>query len=257
LFSEINEEIEVLNHIYIDELDVEYDESEKVKTIRVILHPSTCEDTSVQYVCLTLVCDIPPSYPHDVPDITIRNPRGLAEEEVKSIHDDVIQLAEDRKGEPMLFELIELAKESLTEGNIPRCECCICLEHFHEGDVFTKTSCYHYYHQHCLGRYVKHVLSKQKDDKEEESDNEVCCPVCRTPIDYNLNELCDAPPPIEDTPTFEISESIRQAVGKMRDLYIKQQENGGIIDLDFEKNKFLINEVILILYSRLLFYLLL
>lgn len=25
-----------------------------------------------------------------------------------------------------------------------------------EGEAFTKTSCYHYFHSHCLGRYVTH-----------------------------------------------------------------------------------------------------
>lgn len=25
-----------------------------------------------------------------------------------------------------------------------------------DGEVFTKTTCYHYFHSHCLGRYVTH-----------------------------------------------------------------------------------------------------
>ncbi|KAB5553558.1 hypothetical protein PHYPO_G00040010 [Pangasianodon hypophthalmus] len=54
----------------------------------------------------------------------------------------------------VLYQLIEKAKEILTESNIPHGHCVICLYGFQEGEVFTKTSCYHYFHSHCLGRYV-------------------------------------------------------------------------------------------------------
>lgn len=40
-----------------------------------------------------------------------------------------------------------------------------------EGEVFTKTSCYHYFHCHCLGRYVKHSESELRQrEKELEED---------------------------------------------------------------------------------------
>lgn len=40
-----------------------------------------------------------------------------------------------------------------------------------EGEVFTKTSCYHYFHCHCLGRYVRHSESELRQrEKELEED---------------------------------------------------------------------------------------
>lgn len=59
-----------------------------------------------------------------------------------------------------LFNIFQLAKESLTEGNIPRQPCVICQQHFEEGESFTRTECYHYFHCHCLGRYVQHCLNE-------------------------------------------------------------------------------------------------
>lgn len=56
----------------------------------------------------------------------------------------------------------QLAKESLTDGNVPYCPCTICCEHFTEEDMFTKTDCYHYFHNNCLQRYIKHQLDVQK-----------------------------------------------------------------------------------------------
>lgn len=37
--------------------------------------------------------------------------------------------------------------------------------------MFTKTSCYHYFHSHCLGRYVSHSEQElQQREKELEED---------------------------------------------------------------------------------------
>lgn len=40
-----------------------------------------------------------------------------------------------------------------------------------EGEAFTKTSCYHYFHCHCLGRYASHSESElRRREKELEED---------------------------------------------------------------------------------------
>lgn len=42
---------------------------------------------------------------------------------------------------------------------------------FQEGETFTKTSCYHYFHSHCLGRYVSHSERELRQrEKELEED---------------------------------------------------------------------------------------
>lgn len=61
---------------------------------------------------------------------------------------------------------LQVAKDHLTEENVPCCQCTICLYGFAEGDVFTKTQCYHYFHSHCLGRYVSHALGQMAREHE-------------------------------------------------------------------------------------------
>lgn len=51
-----------------------------------------------------------------------------------------------------------------------------------EGETFTKTSCYHYFHCHCLGRYVSHSESElrqrekelEEDKTRDRADSQVC-----------------------------------------------------------------------------------
>lgn len=40
-----------------------------------------------------------------------------------------------------------------------------------DGEAFTKTSCYHYFHSHCLGRYIRHSeMELREREKEIEED---------------------------------------------------------------------------------------
>ena len=77
-----------------------------------------------------------------------------------------------------------MAKETLTEDNIPHCPCAICMEHFHEGDIFDRTDCYHYFHRHCLGQYIITYREDQKEEARfkpkhhlngEDEEDKVCC----------------------------------------------------------------------------------
>ena len=108
--------------------------------------------------------------------------------------------------------------------------CCffVCLQ---EGETFTKTSCYHYFHCHCLGRYASHSESELRQrEKELEEDKTrdrtdyqvrrvlfsnssdvfvyqlfnhwlvlqeltVVCPVCREPLTYDVDQLLSSPAP--------------------------------------------------------------
>ncbi|MCI4384711.1 hypothetical protein PGIGA_G00041890 [Pangasianodon gigas] len=129
----------------------------------------------------------------------------------------------------------EKAKEILTESNIPHGHCVICLYGFQEGEVFTKTSCYHYFHSHCLGRYVTHSeeelqerVRELEEDKTRDGgkDEELCvaCPVCREPLRYDVNALLSSPPPNFPQKILE-----------------RQREKGGVIDPEAESNRFLIH----------------
>ncbi|CAG2194202.1 AO7 [Mytilus edulis] len=219
------EELEVLESIYLDDIKVNKDEQDSPVSIQLQLHPATGDELDKRYVCMTLTLNLPQQYPDEVPDIVITNPRGIAEE--------------------------ELAKESLTDGNVPHCPCTICCEHFTEEDMFTKTDCYHYFHNNCLQRYIKHQLDVQKQvDKSRiqhteinEDDKKIKCPVCREELSYDAEFLQDDFSKLKKDETFyQPSCDMRVWQKNMAELYLKQKDKGGIIDVEAEKNKYLLTD---------------
>lgn len=229
----LSQELQVLQSIYLEELAIYRDDRVKLK---ITLHPATGDDAESQYVCLTLHLSLPPQYPHQPPDISVSNPRGLCDEQIHSITEMLRTTAEQSVGGPLLYELIEKGKEMLTASNIPRGHCVICLYGFQEGDSLTKTPCFHHFHSHCLGRYTKHCLEQKADE-----DGLVLCPVCRERLDCDFQNLQEAPPPqqpeeryIPDTCTLQREKDLRQ-------IYERQLANGGIIDVEAERNRFFIS----------------
>lgn len=249
--SALEVEIEALKAIYIHELDVDRTDS-RGTSVKVSLHPATADNADEQYVRLDLVFNIPAKYPDVLPEILIRNPRGLSDEKIEKIQRELQETAEGNVGCPMLYQLIEVAKDHLTQENVPCCQCTICLYGFVEGDVFTKTQCYHYFHSHCLARYVRHSLeqicreeqegSKGPPCQEKATTSQVLCPVCRLPAP--LEDIADKayPPPVEMTkqPGFSMTPELHKLQQEMAELYLMQQSRGGIINVDAEKNKFLL-----------------
>ncbi|NXH10515.1 RNF25 ligase, partial [Bucco capensis] len=135
--------------------------------ISITLHPATAQDQDSQYVRFTLVLSVAPQYPNKAPEISIRNPRGLSDEQIQKISQTLRSVAEARLGTEVLYELIEKGKEILTDNNIPHGQCVICLYGFQEREAFTKTQCYHYFHSHCLARYAQHMEEEILMQQEE------------------------------------------------------------------------------------------
>ncbi|XP_077011268.1 E3 ubiquitin-protein ligase RNF25 [Tamandua tetradactyla] len=246
-------EVEVLESIYLDELQVVKGNGRSSPwEICITLHPATAEDQDSQYVCFTLVLQVPTQYPNEVPQISIRNPRGLSDEQIHTISQALSNVAKAGLGTAMLYELIEKGKEILTDNNIPHGQCVICLYGFQEKEAFTKTPCYHYFHCHCLARYIQHMeqeLKAQGQEQEQERQPAatkqkvvgVQCPVCREPLVYDLATLKAAPEPHQPMELYQPSaESLRQQEERKR-LYQRQQERGGIIDLEAERNRYFIS----------------
>ncbi|XP_023216413.1 E3 ubiquitin-protein ligase RNF25-like [Centruroides sculpturatus] len=243
--SSLETEIEALKSIYIHELEVNYNEQDRPDSIKVQLYPATADNVTEQYVKLLLVLKLHLQYPHYVPEVLIQNTRGLSDEEIESIHNSLSSLAAERKGTPMLFELIETAKEILTKANTPSCQCAICLYGFAEGDDLIKTECFHYFHSHCLARYVLHVGESFKEmesvsSHQTEDIPKVVCPVCRLPISFSPGDK-NYPPPLEsEKDKIKISAEVRALQRKMQRLYNVQKKKGGIIDIEAERNKYLL-----------------
>ncbi|KAK2916379.1 hypothetical protein Q8A67_000753 [Cirrhinus molitorella] len=250
--SDVLSEIEVLQSIYLDELSVNQ-RDEGGWTVSLVLYPSTAEDCLSQFVRLTLTMDLDSQYPYSSPCISFHNPRGLSDDKLLSLQRSLQMEAESCIGTPVLYQLIERAKEILTESNIPHGNCVICLYGFKEGEVFTKTSCYHYFHSHCLGRYITHSEMELKDrereleedktrDRTEEEELAVVCPVCREPLTYDLDALLSSPVPVftqqEDA---VIGGEFKKKWAALQEILERQKEKGGVIDPEAESNRFLIH----------------
>ncbi|XP_068193666.1 E3 ubiquitin-protein ligase RNF25 isoform X2 [Antennarius striatus] len=221
--------------------------------VSLVLFPSTAEDSVSQFVRLTLTMTLDQQYPSSSPTISIHNPRGLSDDKLRSVQKCLQLEAQACLGSPVLYQLIEKAKEILTESNIPHGNCVICLYGFQEGEAFTKTSCYHYFHCHCLGRYVSHSESELRQrEKELEEDKTrdgaapqeltVVCPVCREPLTYDVDQLLSSPAPqLPELDGAAIGSSFQQKWLELQKVLERQRSKGGVIDPDEESNRFLIH----------------
>ncbi|XP_061465312.1 LOW QUALITY PROTEIN: E3 ubiquitin-protein ligase RNF25 [Rhineura floridana] len=243
-------EVEVLESIYLDELHVSKGNGRSVPwEIFITLHPATAEDQDSQYVCFTLMLSVPLQYPNEVPKIAIRNPRGLSDEQIQKISQTLQCITEARLGTAMLYELIEKGKEILTDNNIPHGQCVICLYGFQENEAFTKTPCYHYFHSRCLASYTEHMEEEIRAERKEmqpltllpKEEVEVQCPVCREPLVYDLATLQAAPPPQQPMEMYQPDTQTLQHREQLRLIYQRQQEKGGIIDPEAERNRYFIS----------------
>lgn len=252
--DEVSEEIEAVTAILDeDTVEVDHDASGCVTEISIKITPLTASEQEKQYVSLTLVVTITEGYPSSPPGLGIRNPRGLEESAVASLLDEMTSKCEEYSGCPVMFELIEMGREFLTARNVPVVRCIICLNNIQEEDQFMKTECLHFFHKHCLGRYITNMQETYDEQRKEAQKNsvsikdfEVLCPVCREPIGdsrYNLSDLLQSEPPVSEQAEpvkYSISEDVKKLQKTMEELFIKQKEKGGIIDLEAEEKKFLV-----------------
>ncbi|KAK6625488.1 hypothetical protein RUM43_005786 [Polyplax serrata] len=243
----VEEEIEALKAILMDEVIVKQ-EGNGTATIETDVFPATASDHSSQYVRVTLIFSLPVGYPDVMPTVDLKNPRGLDDSVLKIMKKDIETKMENLIGEPVVFEIIEVVRERLTESNLPSCHCVICLYGFSESDQFIKTQCYHYFHSYCL---VCHLKTSERIYKEEQeklpawqrtSSYKQQCPVCRETITVDTENLSKAAPPIEreNARNFEIDDNLLALQKKMAALFKHQQSRGGIIDLEAEESKLLL-----------------
>ncbi|CAN7987920.1 unnamed protein product [Ixodes pacificus] len=119
--SSLEVEIEALKAIYIHELQVTYNDRDRPTSLRVSLHPATADNAEEQYVRLELVLSLLPEYPNALPEVAIRNPRGLSDEKIERIRRDVQETARENAGGPMLYQLIEVEHPCKMRHFFPKC----------------------------------------------------------------------------------------------------------------------------------------
>ncbi|XP_071548959.1 E3 ubiquitin-protein ligase RNF25 isoform X1 [Panulirus ornatus] len=249
----ILEEIEALQAIMLDEVKILYGDGGVPNGVEVVVVPATAQNIEEQHVRVTLMLSLPQEYPDSSPLIILRNPRGVDDDVLEKIKQESKQKCEEYIGCPVIYELIEVVRENLTANNTPSCPCAICLHHFTDSDVFTKTPCFHYFHSYCLGRYIANCEEEAAAEEEEpqpawmaREKKQLVCPVCRDPIQSELSssELLQTAPPKEEESIAEFRPDDPELIAlqqRMAQLYMHQKEKGGIIDLEEEKNKFLLS----------------
>lgn len=199
------------------------------------------DGTERQYVCVTLQVCPGDGYPDAQPAFHLRNPRGLDDGSIDAIRRACQQKLAESVGQPVVFDLIEVVREHLTESNLPSGQCVVCLYGFCEGDAFTKTVCYHYLHSYCLAR---HLVAAQRNYDEElhklpawqqklEKPFQPTCPVCREMILDDVEPLRQAAPPADlcSAPVFELTAELRQMQATMAKMLQRQRQMGGVIEV--------------------------
>lgn len=239
------DEVDALEAILMEDVRVTRNSSGTPEMIETTVFPTVGEEVDSQYVCITLQVLPGPAYPDVKPKINLKNPRGLDDNIINSIEAAVRQKLDESLGQPVVFDLIDIIREQLTESNLPSGQCVICLYGFQEGDAFTKTVCYHYLHSHCLACHLnaskrnydeelaKMPMWKQKETKPYQAQ----CPVCREPIEVEVAPLSKCRPPSEliNAPKFRVTDELKTLQAQMSRLYLHQKSRGGIIDLDAEE----------------------
>lgn len=242
----VKEEIEALEAILMDDVSINFNEKGVPDLIKSTIFPSTADDAEKQYVCVTLEISLPDKYPDCEPKVQLKNPRGLDDSCISNLQRELKNKCLEYLGQPVIYELIELVRENLTESNLPICQCAICLYGFSDGDMFTKTQCYHYFHSYCLAKYFI-VTEKQFNEEQEKlpawqrstKDFQAVCPVCREAISCDVDDLNKAQPPIEleNAQNFSVTKDLLLLQQKMQNLFYYQKSRGGIIDIEAEENK--------------------
>lgn len=216
--------------------------SEAPELIETVVLPLTGDGDNEQYVCVTLQVFPTPNYPDERPIINLKNPRGLCEQSLTIIRQAIDEKLDSSLGFPVVFDLIDIIREHLTDSNVPSDQCVVCLYGFQEGDAFTKTVCYHYLHNYCLYRHLN--ASRKNFDEEfnklpgwQQKDAkpfQPTCPVCRENIDNEADTLANSKPPVdvENAPVFHLTDDLKQLQVKMANLFLHQKSRGGIIDLE-------------------------
>ncbi|XP_055676928.1 E3 ubiquitin-protein ligase RNF25 [Lutzomyia longipalpis] len=241
------DEVESLEAILMDDVTiVRHPESGFPEVIETTVLPTVGGDVDRQYVCVTLQVMPTEGYPDTKPQFKLRNPRGLSDSSINAIEEAMRKKLDECLGQPVVFDLIEIIREHLTDSNLPSGQCVVCLFGFQEGDEFTKTPCYHYLHSYCLARH----LSASRRNYQEEYDKlpgwqkkqakpyQATCPVCRESISDDVEEPlgCAQPPmELENAPHFQLTDEIRELQAKMAELFLRQKIRGGIIDVDADE----------------------
>ncbi|CAH0715357.1 unnamed protein product, partial [Brenthis ino] len=236
--NRVYDELEALEAILIEDLAVKHEDGVP-RIIETVIHPSTGDQIDQQYVCLTLEVKLTLDYPESSPEVFLRNPRGLDDKLLSKIDSKIKEKLDTHIGNPIVFELIEIVREYLTQCNLPSGQCVICLHNFVKGDVFIKTPCYHHFHSHCLSKHLinskKYYLEEMEKlpnwQRAQAAPYQQTCPVCRCSVSFDVKTLEQAPPPVDsiNAPPFRLTDELKALQERMAEVLARQIARGGVV----------------------------
>jgi len=248
-------EATTLSAIYEDELVMNYHNNGQIKSIEKSITPSTGNDKDSQYVRIDLKFVFEIDAPHTDLHVEFVRSCGLSDERLDDLKQLILSKIKNEDSEGILFEIINIVVDNLTENNIPSSPCPICLIKFKVQDNFIKTSCFHHFHTYCIYKYAEAYQPpdesidmlllpskiREKLIKQMTVEEGIPCPQCRKMIVVEVdnlvgiqNEPFDEDPLITDTEMLTIRHKMQQMAIK----YEFQKQNGGIVTSKREQEKF-------------------
>ncbi|XP_010184445.1 PREDICTED: eukaryotic translation initiation factor 2-alpha kinase 4-like [Mesitornis unicolor] len=116
-------ELQVLESIYGQDFqDLRQSQAWKVRQppeIKLVLCPRGLTGDNEVYAKVDLWVKCPHTYPDTVPEIQLTNSKGLSNEKINELRSKLAELAKQRCGEVMIFELADHVQSFLSEYNKP------------------------------------------------------------------------------------------------------------------------------------------
>ena len=129
--------------------------------------PATAGDISQQNISVILELFLPFGYPDSPPGIRFKQPRGVSDFQLLGLRRHLEEEVEKKRGEAIIYDLIDILTQNLTQSNFPSVECPFCLCAIEDGDEFFRSECFHYSHAYCMRKYVDHMRRRGSENGEK------------------------------------------------------------------------------------------
>lgn len=245
----MEEELIVLQSIYLDELSIENRHGKTYLTMNIYANGDENESNREKRLfSITFNGELSENYPEsESPKISLSRARGLTDEDLKDLHESIDTCLANNQGSSVLYECIELIRTKLSLYDTPREPCAICLMSIEDRSETIRTNCDHFYHRLCLAVYVQ-TKKKELEEKYREASingfqvdrdfrSDIEDPVCRQILSENILQQLPQQVSIQNDDQTETSRIIESLSPQLRVwqqetqiLFERQREKGGIIE---------------------------
>ncbi|MFH4978955.1 hypothetical protein AB6A40_005664 [Gnathostoma spinigerum] len=257
-------EIESLRSIYEDDIDIEYREATHSDGTKYVIRKKVCplEEGLYPSASLRVEIRITEEYPAKSPEVFFRQPRGITEGNISTVHSMVYDYLKEHVGLPVLYDTFQIVQSFLEKcQDIPSATCPVCFNNFDATTPSLCTDCDHFIHRSCFREYI--IFSKKEiekelqewpDDLKDKVDQVLRCPVCRFELsskdcaaaDDRSGEV-DHIGQSDKLPTDSTADTIdltkwRALQRELNVIYEKQKAKGGIIDVEEDRLRNLVTE---------------